>query len=311
MLNCQLSTVSRQSLLSLTCVLCTAAGLVAGEPVVKLQKKTDTVEVTIGGEKFAVYNFGKSLPKPFFAPVRGPGGTILTRPIDPNEREHKHQRGIWLAIDEVNGVEFWGEKGRIENASLKLLCPEGNPAKLEAVNRWLDPQGNLVVTETTVISICANRVVAYDIEFSAGSHQVTFGDTKEGLFGFRMVNSMREKEGGHVVNADGLEGSKDCWGKTSDWIDYCGTVEGKTFGLTIFDHPQNFRRSRYHVRNYGLFSINPFGQKAYTRGKEPAQPAVVPPGKSLRLRYGMYVHAGDTKAARVAETYREYVKAAD
>ncbi len=303
-----------KSLLSLTCVLFASGGLVAGEPTVKLTKKTDTVEVTIGGEEFAVYNFGRKLPKPFFSPVRAPGGAIVTRPIERKGDDHPHQKGIWLAVDEVNDVKFWAEKGKIENASLKLLSSEGNPAQFEAVNRWLDEQGNLVVTEKTVISVFANRVLAYDITFSAGNNQVTFDDTKEGLFGFRMVDSMREKQGGKVVNADGLEGTKACWGQTSDWVDYYGEVQGETFGLTIFDHPQNFRRSRYHVRNYGLFSVSPFGQRAYTRGKQPqlpAQPVVVPPGKSLRLRYGMYVHAGDTKSARVAETYRDYVKAAD
>ena len=281
----------------------------AGETTVQLKQDKDTVAVTIGGEEFAVYNFSSELPKPFFFPVRAAGGTILTRAIEREGDDHPHHKGIWVAIDEVNEVKFWAEKGKIRNIAVKPIVAKGNPAKMQVVNQWLGDDGKPVVTETTVIGIHANRLVTYDITFTAGPEQVTFDDTKEGLFGFRMVNTMREKDGGHVVNADGLKGSGDCWGKPSAWVDYYGSVDGKTFGVALFDHPQNFRRSRYHVRNYGLFSINPFGVKAYTREKIESQPVVLKPNATLRLRYGLYIHTGDTSEGRVAETYRQFVQA--
>jgi hypothetical protein len=279
----------------------------AGEASVKLQKNADTVAVTIGGEEFTFFNFGKSLPKPFFSPVRGPGGVILSRSLE-NPADHPHHKGIWLSVDEVNGIKFWAEKGKIENAGVEIKRAEGDPAELYAVNRWLNEQGELVVTEKTTISLYANRLVVYDITFTADAGPVEFEDTKEGLFGFRMVDSMREKEGGKVVNADGAEGTKACWGQPSAWVDYYGPVDGKTFGVAIFDDPTNFRKSRYHVRDYGLFSINPFGEKAYTGGKSEAAHVQLPAGGSRELRYGMYFHTGDTKAGRVAEVYREFAK---
>jgi hypothetical protein len=281
---------------------------IAGDTTVELKKNGDTVDIQIGGEPFAVFNFSGKLPKPFMYPVRGPGGTILTRDIEKEGDDHPHHKGVWVAVDEVNKVRFWAEKGQIKNVTVKPLTAKGNPAKLLVVNEWLGDDGKPVVTEKTVIGIYANRLMTYDITFTAGAESAIFEDTKEGLFGFRMVNSMRENEGGHVVNAEGLKDTANCWGKRSAWIDYYGEVDGKTFGVTLFDHPKNFRPSRYHVRNYGLFSINPFGEKAYTGGASEAAPVEVKPKGHIHLHYGLYIHAGDTKSAGVADVYQQFVK---
>lgn len=300
---------------SLQILLCGLAICVTSSAVahakVKLEKKETTVTITVDGEAFSVFNFGEELPKPFMSPVRGPGGTVLTREIftDRTKGDHPHHKGIWVAVDQINKIEFWGEKGKIVNREVKLDVAEGDAAQMTVVNDWQGEDGKAVVTETTIIKIGSNRLFSYDITFrAAGTEPVEFGDTKEGLFGFRMVDSMRENEGGKVVNAEGDEGTKLCWGQASAWIDYTGTVEGKTFGVALFDHPLNFRASRYHVRNYGLFSINPFGEKSYTGGKRPAQFEYLLPGATMRLRYGLLIHSGDTKSANVEGVYQSYLK---
>jgi hypothetical protein len=264
--------------------------------------------VLIGTEQFTFLHLGPEWAKPFLAPVRAPGGAIVTRVVgDTEDRDHPHHKGIWFSVDEVNEVKFWAETGKILNVKVEAI--EGNPARIKLKNHWLGTDDLPIVIETTTISIFPSRLIIYNATFTPGAvAKVTFDDTKEGLFGVRVATTMREKVGGVVVNAEGKNGTKECWGQPSKWVDYTGPVDGKLYGVAIMDHPSNFRPSRYHVRDYGLFSISPFGEGAYQNDKAKAQPVMLEPGKSLQLRYGLYVHTGDAAAGKVAEAYEEFLK---
>ena len=52
----------------------------------------------------------------------------------------------------------------------------------------------------------ASRVIDFDITLSASDGPLTFGDTKEGMFGLRVASSMDvdRKKGGKITNAEGL-----------------------------------------------------------------------------------------------------------
>jgi hypothetical protein len=284
--------------------------VVRADDVVTLECKDKVVDARIGGQEFVTYNFASTLPKPYFSPVRAADGTIVTRGLDKPE-DHPHHKGIFCAVDEVNEIKFWAEKGKIVNAEVALQRSQGNPACLRVVNHWLGTDGQPLLEEATMVSIFSNRLISYDITFSPARPDtpVTFADTKEGMFGIRLANSMRGKEGGQIVNADGLKGDKACWGQESKWVDYFGPINGKTYGVTLCDHPGNFRKSRFHVRDYGLFTLSPFGQHSYTGGKLPAAHVTLKPGESLRLRYGIAVHSGNTAEGKAAELYDQFVKA--
>ena len=234
-----------------------------------------------------------------------PTGLERTHPL---YYDHPHHKGIWLSIDEVNEIRFWAEEGVIRNVGVEILESHGNPARMRVTNHWLDEDEKPVVVETTTISIFANRLLAYDVTFAADEMPATFGDTKEGLFAIRMPNSMRELiSEGPVTNPDGEVGTAALWGKPTPWIDYVGAIGDHAFGVTLMDHPDNFRPSRYHVRDYGLFSINPFGEAAYSSGEEEAKPVTLQPGETLKLRYGLYVHAGGVEDGHVADAYDQFL----
>ena len=242
-----------------------------------------------------------------------PLSSFITRVLEKEASktyDHVHHKGIWQSIDEVNDVRFWAEKGKIQNESVEVNSVTGDPAVFTVTNHWLGHDGQPLLIETTKISVFANRLLAYDTTFKAVGQSVTFNDTKEGLFGIRLPNEMREAvANAPVVGSTGDVGTKALWGRTMDWIDYTGPVSGRLCGVAVMDDPDNFRPSRYHVRDYGLFSISPFGEAAYTNGTSVAKPHTLEPEGTLRLRYGLYVHAGDTASAHVADVFQQFVKA--
>lgn len=296
-----LQRIALLAIASVVSSLITDRQLSAADQVDIRRNDSNQLVITINGEAFSTYNFSSDLPKPFFMPVTTAAGVVLNRALnDPSDADHPHHKGMWNSVDEVNGVQFWAEKGKIVNTGVFIEQSGGAHGRFRAVNEWRNPEtGAAEVTETAVITIHANRLVVYDMTFTTTQDQAIFEDTKEGLFGFRVAPSMKEKNGGTVTASDGSRGSEQCWGKPFPWIDYSGEVAGKMVGVTIMDHPDNFRPSRYHVRNYGLFSISPFGEKAYSRGKSESAPVHLQKGESLRLRYAILIHDGGVDKAGI------------
>lgn len=290
---------------------------------VSFREKSDTeLEIRINDKVFGVYNHGGTWNKPFIFPMHAPNGKNILRDIIPTQKEqgsskegtdHFHHKGVWVSVDSVNDekLNFWHESAKIVCNSVKHSANEDGTGTLTINNSWMEGDKPLA-KETTTIVIHPNRLLTYNIRLDAVDKDVTVYDTKEGFFAIRIATTMREMNGGHIVNADGLKGSGECWGKPTPWIDYFGEVDGETCGVTLMDHPKNFRKSRYHVRNYGLFGISPFGPSIYSRKKEPASPVTLSPGKEgLNLTYGMLVHDGDTKDGKVADAYQQFLKVTD
>ena len=116
---------------------------------------------------------------------------------------------------------------------------------------------------------------------------------------------------GHIVNSEGVREGQ-TWGKRSAWCDYYGPVAGNIVGVAIFDHPQNPRHPTWwHVRDYGLFAANPFGQHDFEKlADKSAGNLVVPAGQSATFRYRLYLHKGDEREGKVAQQYEAYLKSA-
>ncbi|HET8547974.1 MAG TPA: PmoA family protein [Bryobacteraceae bacterium] len=291
---------------------------------VKMTRGQDRVDVSIDGKPFTTFYYGAEGNKPYLHPLRSVKGTIVTRRYPMEEvagesRDHKHHRGLWFTHGDVNGVDFWANdpvyagRGKLGKVVLEKLVRAQGGAKsglIEADFNWNDPDGRTLLKEhrrMTFIEDPVNRIVDFDVTLTA-VEKVTFGDTKEGTFAVRIADEMTEKNrGGQMKNASGAASMRNVWGKQSPWVDYAGTVQGEKVGIAIFDHPQNPKHPTFwHTRDYGLHAANIFGEHDFFNDKSRNGSVTLEPGKSMRFRYRVLIHPGDSDAANIQKLYGEY-----
>jgi hypothetical protein len=297
-------------------VLLLAAGCLSAQ--VRLAK--DSISITVDGKPFTVFHYGAESGKPYLAPLRSASGKIVTRrfPMEQaagDSTDHLHHTGLWFSYDDVNGVKFWENDPSYTHPNMGKIVVRSADFKdgdragtLATVLEWRDSKGKVLILENRNMIFRSDpnlRIVDFEIALNP-LEDLTFGDTKEGAFAIRLAESLIEKKGGKITDADGRTGMAQVWGKRSNWVDYSGEVEGEKLGVAIFDHPRNQRHPTYwHARDYGLFALNPFGAHAF----DPTQPESqwkVPRGQKLVFRWRVVIHAGDAESAHLADLYKEY-----
>jgi len=299
------------------------AALAASHQGVEITKLPDRLRVEINGQLFTEYYY-KDVPRPFCYPIIGPDDLAMSRnwpmkTTPDEEHDHPHHRSLWFAHGSINGQDFWSEEknfGRTVQERFTKIKSGKSQGVIASRNRWVAADGTVVCTDDRTLRIynpngANERVFDYDVTLHASQGPITFGDTKEGTMAVRLAETMRLKGKvghGHIVLSTGVRDGE-TWGKRADWCDYYGPVEGKTVGVAIFDHPQNpHHPTWWHVRDYGLFAANPFGEHDFENLKDKsAGNLTIPAGQSVTFRYRFYLHEGDDRQAQVAEKYKEYV----
>ena len=139
-----------------------------------------------------------------------------------------------------------------------------------------------------------------DLQFET-KDEVTFGKTPFGIVGVRMAKSIGVHDGGGTIrNSAGQVDEKEVFWKPAKWVDYSGPVRDLIMeGITLFDHPANPNHpSVFHVRNDGWMGASLTFDKART----------IAPGQSLRLRYGLFVHAGQPSVKDLEARWAAFAK---
>lgn len=319
--------------------LMSAAVSARAQDEVKLTRLGDRVRVEIGGRLFTEYVFAGAT-RPYCYPLLAADGTGLTRDYPtkhtPGEdTDHHWHRSFYFEHSVINDVDFWNEQGgdkgnspdakgdTVQDALLETTS--GKVGVIRTHDRYVAPGDRLICTDERTLRIQADgdaRILDFEVTLHAlPDTPLHIGDNKDGTMAVRVAQWMtmpHKYHGaitggtGHIVTATG-ERDNAAWGKRADWCDYHAEHNGKTYGIAIFDHPQNLRHPTWWMaRDYGLFAANPFGWHDFEPDKAArgAGDYTIPAGGALTLRYRFIFHYGDEKAAHLAERYAAYAAAA-
>ena len=284
-------------------------------PEVGFRGEPGEIVLTVSGNPVATYTYvDEKIKRPYFAHVKTPDGIQVTRNHPPTEGKDRTDHdtmhpGIWMALGDLGGEDFWRNKGRVVHEAF-VEEPTGGPGQgtFTARNRYEGADGQVVCHEDRRITLHirpGGYLMLWDSTFYA-DREFYFGDQEEMGLGFRVATPISVDKGGTMLDSQGRKNGDGIWGKTANWCDYSGTVDGRNIGMTVMCHPENFRPSWIHARDYGLIVANPFGRKAFTN-KKPSK-VVVAPGEKLRLRYGVFIHEGPRDASPdLKAAYEDYL----
>jgi hypothetical protein len=250
------------------------------------------------------YYFGDSAKKfrhPFYYPLVGGGVNVLRgHPIEDRAgeaKDHPHHTGIFHTHDEVNGHDYWSMKHAIVPGGILGRATGPVYARLTVQHAWGEDLDE--TQDVRVLNAGTDALMEFTITLTAARGPVEIGKTKEGTFALRLTTGLTKAGKVTMVDALGNAGEPKIRAAAAPWVDYAGTVDGKPVGVALMNHPSSFRApTNWHVRDYGLFSANPY----YVTGAHR-----MAKGDSITLRYRILVHSGDAKAADVAAVYAGYV----
>jgi len=265
------------------------------------------INVTIDGKFFTSYIFSSDEKYPFFYPVNGPlsGGSVTSM----RNGEYPHHSSLFFGCDLVNGGNYWQEgleRGRIISVNAEILKEGGDSVVISDVCIWSRPGAVSPIKDSRKIIITApsSLIRQMDVEINMEMLvDVHILKTNHSLFSARMAADLSVKNGGVMVNAEGIKGEKDTFGKVSPWIDFFGKRGDFIEGLAIMQNPSNpWYPSPWFTRDYGFISPTPM------YWPENGEETFLKKGDILRLRYRVLIHGGSSEEAKIGELFELYNK---
>jgi len=279
------------------------------------------------GRELTRYVFDSSLKRPFLYPVIGPSGRSLTRMGHPRDANgHSHHNSVWIshhlvgdgrippdaAESDPRWVGFWNDasKGRIVQRRVVQYEDSDDEALIQTENDWLGEGDKVLLKEFRSLRVrpLADRhwLMVIDVELAAlpSAGSVTLGKTPFGMIGVRMAKTIGVHDGGGTIrSSEGAVNEKEVFWKPAKWVDYSGPITPKAIeGITLMDHPSNPNHpSVFHVRDDGWMGASVTFAEART----------ITSDQPLKLRYGLYIHAGLPSGEVLDAQFAEFAKIGD
>jgi hypothetical protein len=270
----------------------------------------------------AIYHYGPQNFKPYFYPLTVP--CVRLGPADGEETvypksitqdappDHVWHRSLWYACGDLNGVDFYLEKGgegRIVHQEFTAVFSGPLFGGFRERLQWMAPDGRKLLAEERAFVLYRLKGLArlFDLEaaFTPLDRPATFGQTIENALPLlRVADLIDEWDGGCITLADGTSGGREAFGKRAPWADYSGPLvrkpgrEPEWWGIAMLDHPSSRNHpSAWFARSFGTLGTN----LPYFDG-----PLTLQPGETWHLRHRFHIHAGGPEEAGVVARYQEY-----
>lgn len=265
------------------------------------------IDVVIGNQFFTSYHFNPDEKYPFFFPVNGPlsGGGVTSM----RNGEYPHHSSLFFGCDKVNGGNYWQEgldRGQIISIGARIIEAKGERVVIEDECIWKRPDAQAPITDRRTITISSPSKGLYQLDFDIVMEMlmdVTILKTNHSLFSARIDPDLSVKQGGVMTNTEGATGEKGTFGVPSPWIDCYGERKTGKEGIVIMQHPSNkWYPSPWFTRDYGFISPTPMYWPADDKS------TMLKKGEAIKLKYRVFVHAGDTREAGVASLFEQYSK---
>lgn len=276
-----------------------AAAALCAYPKFATERGSGFIALKADGRVVTRFVFDEKYDKPFLYPLTTPSGLVVSRgwPLEPRAGEtadHPWHRGIFYGHGLVNGHDFWRELGR-EKTSRLVLEGKARSSGSNFGGRFAmqPPTGSPIGSIDQEFRFSAGKdawQMDASIVIAADRGQaLTFGDTDDGGFAFRLSDEFRQDRGAMLRNSEGQETTEKIWGKPARWTHY----QSKTAGVAMYDSPGNPRYpTGWHARGYSLNSANPFAARAFSRDKSKDGSYTIAKGSKLTLRYTVLLHDG-------------------
>jgi hypothetical protein len=268
------------------------------------QKFNSKIDILINKNLFTSYILSQDEKYPFFFPVNGPSNASVTSMRNAN---YPHHSSLFFGCDRVNGGNYWQEgleRGQIISIRADIIESGNDKVIIENECIWRRPNASAPIKDTRKITITAPSNDIYQIDFDVTLEMlmdVIIEKTNHSLFSGRMDADLAVINGGTMINSNGEKGEKETFGKKAAWIDFYGKRGDKQEGMAIMQHPSNeWYPAPWFTRDYGFFSPTPMYWPQ--NDKE----TVLKKGQTVKLKYRVLVHSGDTTNAKIAEQFEKY-----
>jgi hypothetical protein len=316
----------RHFLVVIPVALCAFAAQLCAAPVVKIEQKPAALEITIDGKPFTTYRFAPTpedpaFHRPYFYPVLSADGVEYTsdqwrlqqkQPTEAARKkiDHPHQRSVFVGHGDVNGADHWTHKDKENEQQRHVKFTSIGPDSFVEELTWDSKQPNKpLLKETRTVKIVAYddgaRAIDVTSTFTAINGDAVFKvkplntvGVEGGWLAARVAPSISEAMKQHkskITTSAGATTEKEAREKPANWCDYSGPIDGKTYGIALFDSPENpGHPTPFHVRNFGL--LTHIGVHDWT----------LKDGQSQTLRHRLLFHPGDASSAKLDERYKEF-----